>query len=180
MYVYIIKTEIEFLYTDEITGDRIFDIYEDEINKAFDAFSASFEENGKLSYEFLGGTEEEHEFCKAHNIHDGVQINFIAENDLRKGEVKRLKEHLVKYLCGSERELKKKNIVSSVVSVKSKRFKKDENKWGSCAACGARTSDWREKHTAAWRGEHFLSNGARIDGKWYCDLCLPEEHINHF
>ena len=46
---------------------------------------------------------------------------------------------------------------------------------GRCTKCGAWASDWRET-------EHIteVSNGAVIDGKWCCDLCLPEDHPNHF
>lgn len=47
--------------------------------------------------------------------------------------------------------------------------------YGRCTNCGA----WVSDQTKADRILNF-SNGARISGKWYCDLCLPPEHPNHF
>ena len=47
--------------------------------------------------------------------------------------------------------------------------------YGRCTNCGA----WVSDQTKADRILSF-SNGARISGKWYCDLCLPPEHPNHF
>lgn len=46
---------------------------------------------------------------------------------------------------------------------------------GKCKNCGAWASDYRY--------EGFIqevSNGAVLNNCWYCDLCLPIKHENHF
>ena len=47
--------------------------------------------------------------------------------------------------------------------------------FGRCIKCGAWTSDWTKSV-----GVKSLSNGAQIDGEWFCDECLPLNHPNHF
>jgi hypothetical protein len=46
---------------------------------------------------------------------------------------------------------------------------------GKCSNCGARVSDHDEENCIT-----EFSDGCIIEGKWYCDLCLPEEHPKHF
>ena len=46
---------------------------------------------------------------------------------------------------------------------------------GMCAECGNWTSDYGKENCI-----QELSNGAIVDGKWLCDLCLPKDHPNHF
>jgi hypothetical protein len=50
------------------------------------------------------------------------------------------------------------------------RKKSKEKFYGRCCNCGAWTSDTRDR-----RKVKELSNGAVLDGKWYCDLCLSDE-----
>lgn len=47
--------------------------------------------------------------------------------------------------------------------------------FGKCQNCGCWTSD-KTKDDYIWA----FSNGAKIDGKWYCDICLPPDHPNAF
>ena len=47
--------------------------------------------------------------------------------------------------------------------------------YGKCGKCGAWTSDWTHKDAIK-----SFSNGAKVDGTWLCDLCLPEYHSNAF
>ena len=47
--------------------------------------------------------------------------------------------------------------------------------FGRCCVCRAWASD---KHKTGAVAE--MSNGAEIDGKWYCDVCLPKDHPNAF
>lgn len=47
--------------------------------------------------------------------------------------------------------------------------------YGRCTNCGAWVSDQTKNDRI-----FSFSNGARISGKWYCDLCLPPEHPNRF
>ena len=46
---------------------------------------------------------------------------------------------------------------------------------GRCSQCGEWTSDSRYEGYV-----EEVSNGSRVDGKWFCDICLPESHPNHF
>lgn len=47
--------------------------------------------------------------------------------------------------------------------------------FGRCCVCQAWTSDKRQIGAV-----EEMSNGAEIDGKWYCDVCLPKDHLNAF
>ncbi len=47
--------------------------------------------------------------------------------------------------------------------------------FGRCVKCGEWVSDCKKDNRIRW-----FSNGAQLDGNWYCDLCLPEDHSNHF
>lgn len=47
--------------------------------------------------------------------------------------------------------------------------------FGRCCVCRAWASDKRQIGAVA-----EMSNGAEIDGKWYCDVCLPKDHLNAF
>lgn len=49
------------------------------------------------------------------------------------------------------------------------------NNYGRCENCG----EWVTDNTKENRISAF-SVGAKVDGKWFCDLCLPEDHSNHF
>lgn len=51
----------------------------------------------------------------------------------------------------------------------------DGQNYGRCTKCGAWTSDWTKKMRIS-----SFSNGAQVNGEWFCDLCLPEDHPNHF
>ena len=46
---------------------------------------------------------------------------------------------------------------------------------GKCAECGCWVSDHRKQDFI-----DVFSNGAKIRNKWYCDICLPEDHPNAF
>ena len=47
--------------------------------------------------------------------------------------------------------------------------------FGRCVNCGEWVSDSRLSDCV-----REFSNGAMINGKWYCDICLPDDHPNHF
>ena len=47
--------------------------------------------------------------------------------------------------------------------------------YGRCASCGAWVSD-----RSAPDSVRAFSDGAKIAGKWYCDLCLPQGHPKAF
>ena len=51
----------------------------------------------------------------------------------------------------------------------------DESVCGKCSCCGAWTSD---KDLAGSIDD--FSDGCLIDGKWYCDICLPRSHPKSF
>ncbi|MFT9078468.1 hypothetical protein [Ethanoligenens sp.] len=46
---------------------------------------------------------------------------------------------------------------------------------GKCTVCGAWATDYGQPGAFS-----ELSNGAVVDGKWYCDVCLPFDHPNKF
>lgn len=46
---------------------------------------------------------------------------------------------------------------------------------GKCCKCGAWVSDQAlDNHIEGF------SDGCFIDGKWWCDLCLPQDHLKKF
>lgn len=47
--------------------------------------------------------------------------------------------------------------------------------FGRCSKCGCWTSDATKEDFISG-----LSNGAQINGIWFCDLCLPVDHPNSF
>ncbi len=47
--------------------------------------------------------------------------------------------------------------------------------FGKCARCEAWVSDFRRKDAV-----REFSPGAKMDGKWLCDLCLPKDHPSAF
>ena len=47
--------------------------------------------------------------------------------------------------------------------------------YGKCVKCGAWVSDYSKKDWIK-----AFSNGAQVNGKWYCDICLDETHPNSF
>lgn len=47
--------------------------------------------------------------------------------------------------------------------------------YGQCVSCGAWVSD-----RSAPDSVRAFSDGAKIAGKWYCDLCLPQGHPKAF
>ena len=69
----------------------------------------------------------------------------------------------------------KSNMDISVLSYQLVEVNNQTENHGICLNCGVFTSD----HT---KPDPILeaSNGAKVDGKWFCDLCLPEDHPNHF
>ena len=46
---------------------------------------------------------------------------------------------------------------------------------GQCCICGAWTSDHAKENSIC-----EFSDGEKLEGKWYCDICLPENHEKHF
>lgn len=47
--------------------------------------------------------------------------------------------------------------------------------FGQCKKCGTWVSDSRKDNRIT-----AFSDGASIDGAWFCDLCLPPDHPNVF
>lgn len=47
--------------------------------------------------------------------------------------------------------------------------------WGRCEKCGAWTTDNSKPDNI-----DSFSPGANVNGRWLCDLCLPEGHPNRF
>ena len=47
--------------------------------------------------------------------------------------------------------------------------------FGRCCLCQTWTSDKRKKNAVS-----EMSNGAILNGAWYCDVCLPDWHPNSF
>lgn len=47
--------------------------------------------------------------------------------------------------------------------------------YGQCVSCGAWVSD-----RSAPDSVRAFSDGAKIEGKWYCNLCLPQGHPKAF
>ena len=51
----------------------------------------------------------------------------------------------------------------------------DNENYGKCVKCGVWASDKRYEPNISQ-----MSNGAKVDNQWYCDICLPINHPNHF
>lgn len=49
------------------------------------------------------------------------------------------------------------------------------NNYGKCVKCESWTSDYTKNNCV-----REFSNGAILNNCWYCDLCLPKKHKNHF
>ena len=49
------------------------------------------------------------------------------------------------------------------------------NNYGKCKGCGCWTSDHTQENFIS-----FFSNGAKINGAWFCDICMPIDHPNAF
>lgn len=49
------------------------------------------------------------------------------------------------------------------------------NNYGKCKKCEEWVSDWAQEDAIK-----FFSNGAKVNGAWLCDLCLPKSHSNAF
>lgn len=47
--------------------------------------------------------------------------------------------------------------------------------YGRCVKCGTWASDLTKENRI-----RSFSNGVQIEGDWFCDLCLPEDHPNSF
>ncbi len=69
--------------------------------------------------------------------------------------------------------LKNADIRGEVVSSVSKEICGDNI--GRCASCGCFTSDYTKADAV-----RDVSNGAKVNGKWLCDVCLPQDHPNAF
>ncbi len=69
--------------------------------------------------------------------------------------------------------LKKEQIQGEVVSSMAKEVYTDNI--GKCVNCGCWTSDHSKDDASA-----EVSNGAKVDGEWLCDVCLPKDHPNAF
>ena len=51
----------------------------------------------------------------------------------------------------------------------------DKSVCGKCSCCGAWTSD-----KDSTRSIDEFSDGCLIEGKWWCDICLPRSHPKSF
>lgn len=51
----------------------------------------------------------------------------------------------------------------------------DTDNCGKCCRCGCWVSDWEMENYI-----DGFSNGCRIDGEWWCDICLPTDHPKSF
>ncbi len=94
------------------------------------------------------------------------QLNIALEQE-ENSNIEALIENAVAEL------LKKKQIQGEVVSSMAKEVSPDNI--GRCVNCGCLTSD-RSKDNATIE----VSNGAKVDGEWLCDVCLPKDHPNAF
>lgn len=91
-------------------------------------------------------------------------INIAIEGDENPAFEFELWEHIEKFLDPQK---------ASLVSAMPEELIGDN--YGRCVACGGWVSD------ATKPGKiRAFSNGARVNGDWYCDLCLPEDHPNRF
>lgn len=52
----------------------------------------------------------------------------------------------------------------------------DDSNLGKCVKCG----DWCTDQSRSNRIPGVVSNGAKIDDQWLCDVCLPRDHPNAF
>ena len=91
-----------------------------------------------------------------------VNILFHNEEDLQK-ELN-LEKHIDDFLKKNKGEL---------VSSNSEELKSDN--FGKCQECGAWVSDYSKNNYIS-----CFSNGAKLNGIWLCDLCLPDDHTNSF
>jgi len=69
-------------------------------------------------------------------------------------------------------EFLKKN-EGEIVSSNSEELK--SGNFGKCEKCGSWTSDYSKDNYIS-----CFSNGAKLNGTWLCDLCLPDDHPNSF
>lgn len=60
------------------------------------------------------------------------------------------------------------HISSTIVTIEGTNF-------GKCVKCGCFCSDRRKKDYIV-----DFSCGAIVNGKWFCDICLPLDHPNSF
>lgn len=97
------------------------------------------------------------------------KVNFLVEDDIENCELQNEIDTLVEYIS---LQLAAKKV--SYVSTQLNDIHENPN-FGQCVNCGTWTSDSRENEFVS-----EFSNGAVIKGNWKCDLCLPEEHENHF
>lgn len=68
------------------------------------------------------------------------------------------------------------NLKCDIINVSSQYTDLAENlNYGKCVKCGTWTSDCRNDNYVV-----EFSNGAILDDSWYCDICLPKDHPNHF
>lgn len=72
-----------------------------------------------------------------------------------------------------EKCLDKNKINGSLESMSEEEISTDN--FGKCEGCGAWTSDHTKPDAV-----REVSNGAVVDGKWLCDVCLPDDHPNAF
>ena len=97
------------------------------------------------------------------------KINLIVEDDIENLETQNKIDGLIESIHKGLGEVN-----ATLTSVQINDLSDNKN-FGRCSNCGAWCSDFRENDPI-----RELPNGAALGNMWYCDLCLLEDHENHF
>ena len=97
------------------------------------------------------------------------KINFFVKKDIEDLEVQYEIDRLIKSIAPKMLENETEYVSTQFLNLE------ECDNYGKCCNCGAWASDRRLKNFVK-----EFSNGAVINDDWYCDLCLPEDHENHF
>ena len=96
-------------------------------------------------------------------------VNLLVEGDVENISIQNIEDIFEKILasCSLKDDV---TILSTQIDDIS-----DNENYGKCINCGDWASDKRYESNISQ-----MSNGAKVDDQWYCDICLPEDHPNHF
>ena len=97
-----------------------------------------------------------------------VKINIVIEGD---GSDLKTQDEIERCFQQSMREITHS---PQLVSTEIKELDGNLN-YGKCIKCGTWTSDSQRKGYV-----NEFSDGIQIEGNWFCDLCLPNNHPRHF
>lgn len=100
-----------------------------------------------------------------------LKANFVVEESIENLELQQTLDDQFEAITNNMQKsgVKIKHVSSNYIEIS------EIDNCGNCCICGAWVSDFmKEPHIEE------LSNGAVIKGRWYCDICLPKDHPNHF